>query len=67
MAKKKITFEESLENLENIVLKLESGEETLESTLKLYQEGLEASKNCKEILQQAKQKITVCESKDKQV
>ncbi|MDO4199776.1 MAG: exodeoxyribonuclease VII small subunit [Clostridia bacterium] len=67
MAKKKITFEQSLENLENIVAKLESGEETLESTLKLYEEGLEASKNCKSILEHAKQKITVCETKDKLV
>ncbi len=67
MAKKKLTFEESLENLENIVSKLESGEESLESTLKLYQEGLEASRNCKEILEQAKQKITVCETEDKLV
>lgn len=67
MAKKKLTFEQLLENLENIVSKLESGEETLESTLKLYEEGLEISKNCKSILEQAKQKITVCESKDKLV
>ena len=67
LAKKKLTFEQSLENLENIVSKLESGEESLESTLKLYQEGLEASRNCKEILEQAKQKITVCETEDKLV
>lgn len=67
MAKKKLTFEESLENLENIVEKLESGEETLEMTLKLYEEGLEASKNCRNILEKAKQKITVCESKDELV
>ena len=67
MAKKKITFEQSLENLESIIAKLESGEETLESTLKLYEEGIEASENCKNILEHAKQKITVCEPKDKLV
>ena len=39
MAKKKLTFEESLESLEKIIAKLEGGEETLESTLKLYEEG----------------------------
>ena len=63
MAKKKLSFEELLDKLENIVDKLESGEETLESTLKLYAEGLETSKECRNILENAKQKISICESK----
>ena len=63
MAKKKIGFEELLEKLESIVEKLESGEETLELTLKLYEEGIETSKICRDILETAKQKITICESK----
>lgn len=64
MAKKKLSFEELLDKLENIVEKLESGEETLESGLKLYEEGLEISKNCQNLLETAKQKITICESKE---
>lgn len=63
MAKKSPSFEELLDKLESIVEKLELGEETLESTLKLYEEGLDISKNCQNILEMAKQKITVCESK----
>ena len=64
MAKKKLNFEELLNKLEDIVMKLESGEETLESTLKLYEEGVEVSKNCRDILETAKQKISICESKE---
>lgn len=61
MAKKKLTFEESLESLEKIIAKLEGGEETLESTLKLYAEGMEIGKKCQEMLDSAKQKVIVCE------
>ena len=56
---KSMSFEESLEKLELIVDKLESGEETLENTLSLYEEGIKISKNCRKILDKAKQKVIV--------
>lgn len=61
MAKKTVDFEKSLQRLEEIVENLETGDETLENTLKLYEEGLKMSANCKDALENAKQKITVLE------
>lgn len=63
MAGKNVDFEKSLEKLEKIVERLESGDETLASTLKLYQEGIDMSENCRKILESAKQKVTVLEKK----
>ena len=40
MATKKPSFEESMERLEEIVRTLESGSEGLDSSLKLYEEGI---------------------------
>ena len=40
MAKKKVTFEDAMTQLEQIVTRLETEEITLEEALKLYQDGL---------------------------
>ena len=40
MAKKKVTFEEAMTRLEEIVDRLEREEVPLEEAVKLYQEGL---------------------------
>ena len=56
--KKDVTFESSIKKLEEIVLKLESGEESLENSLKLFKEGTELAGFCYEILGNAEQKIT---------
>lgn len=61
MAKNNIDFEKSLKRLEEIVENLETGDETLEGTLKLYEEGLKMSAICKDALENAKQKITILE------
>lgn len=61
---KKIDFEESMKKLEDIVHKLESGEETLESSLKLFEEGTKLSNNCYQILKKAEQKITLLSQKE---
>ena len=46
MSKKKneISFEESLERLENLVNKMESGDATLEQSLVWYEEGMDLLK-----------------------
>lgn len=56
--KKAVTFEASVKKLEEIVLKLESGEESLEDSLKLFKEGTELAGFCYEILENAEQKVT---------
>ncbi len=62
MRKSKLSFESSMQELEEIVDKLESGEESLENSLKLYERGTEISAYCQEILDSAKQKMTVIEN-----
>ena len=64
MAKKKMSFEEHLKELEKSVQTLENGSVTLEEMLKVYEKGIDAGKNCQEILEKAKQKITIVDSKE---
>ena len=55
--KKKLTFEESMKKLQSIVEKLESGNESLESSLKLFEDGNAIAVNCYKTLKKAEQKI----------
>ena len=57
MAKKIETFEASIERLEEIVRALEKGDEPLEETLKLYEEGISLVRTCTERLEKAEQKV----------
>ncbi|KIL45942.1 exodeoxyribonuclease VII small subunit [Jeotgalibacillus campisalis] len=59
-AKKQLSFEEAMNELETIVVKLEEGDVPLEEALTIYQKGMELSKLCHDKLQQAeKQMATV--------
>ncbi len=53
-----MTFEESLNALEAIAKKLESGECSLDESIKLYEEAMALSKQCTELLNIAKIKIS---------
>ena len=55
--KKAIDFESSMGRLEEIVRKLESGSEGLDSALKLYEEGIGLVRTCSDTLDQAELKI----------
>lgn len=57
MAEKK-TYEQAMERLQEIVAKLEGGEESLESSMKLFEEGAKLSAWCYQQLKDAEQKIT---------
>ena len=54
---KKPAFEETLQRLEVIVDKMESGETTLEKSLDWFEEGMELIKSCRDELEQAEQKV----------
>ncbi len=54
---KNMTFESAMVKLEEIVNKLESGNETLENSLKLFEEGSALASLCYGKLQNAEQKI----------
>lgn len=58
MAKRSITFEESMKRLDEIVSALESGEVSLEESLKLFEEGTKLSVKCTELLDTAELKVT---------
>ncbi|MGE4571736.1 MAG: exodeoxyribonuclease VII small subunit [Candidatus Izemoplasmatales bacterium] len=53
----KPTFEENLKSLELIVKKLESGDLSLDESVKIYNEGIELAKECHKELKDAEQII----------
>ena len=53
------TFERSLEELESIVNKLESGDLPLEDSLELFERGVKLSRKCRERLANAERRIEV--------
>ena len=55
--KNEISFEESLERLENLVNKMESGDATLEQSLVWFEEGMDLIKLCQVQLNNAEQKV----------
>lgn len=57
MKKSNASFESTLEKLEKIVERLESGEENLEDSIVLYEEGVNISNYCKDMLENAKQRV----------
>jgi len=54
---KEPSFEDALQQLEQIVQKLEKGELPLEESLKLYEEGIRLSRLCHGKLEEAEGKI----------
>lgn len=65
MAKAKtIKFETALNELEALVHNMESGELSLEDSLKSFEKGMQLSRDCQQALLQAEQKIEVLMEKD---
>ncbi len=54
---RKLTFEQALEKLEQIVSEIEAGEVPLEESIEKYAEGIELIKQCRKTLSAAEQKI----------
>ena len=57
MADKKMTFEESIARLDEIVRALEKGDATLDASLSLFEEGTALIKSCGQMLDTAEQKV----------
>lgn len=55
---KQPSYEEAMAHLHEIVQALESGEESLENSMKLFEEGARLSAFCYEKLEQARQKVS---------
>lgn len=50
-------FESALAELEKLVEKMESGDQSLEETLESFQKGIELTRSCQEGLKAAEQKV----------
>lgn len=55
---KKMKYEDAVSRLEEIVEALESGDKSLDESMKLFEEGTKLCLYCNELLKNAKQKIT---------
>lgn len=53
----KLSFEQAIKKLTDIVSKIEDGQISLEQSLGQYEQGMELIKHCRSILQKAEKKI----------
>lgn len=52
------SFEQSMMRLEQIIRRMESGQESLEISMELFEEGNRLARQCATMLDQAEQKVT---------
>jgi len=57
--KEKREFEEMIEDLEAISKDLESGKLSLDESVKVFEQGIEISKECSKILENAEKRISI--------
>ena len=56
---KTINFENAVTELEKLVQGMESGDRTLEDSIKAFEKGMQLSQDCQQALADAEQKVTV--------
>ncbi|MBN2540800.1 MAG: exodeoxyribonuclease VII small subunit [Bacilli bacterium] len=59
-----LTFEQKMEKLEQLIKQLESGDNSLDASVKLYQEGIALAKECHLELEQAEKTILELRTED---
>lgn len=64
--KQKMTFEQAIDRLAEIVQQMESGKAPLGDTLKLYEEGVELAAFCDEKLKNAEQAVQTVTAQEAQ-
>jgi exodeoxyribonuclease VII small subunit len=52
-----MSFEEALSELEKVVKKIDSGEESLDESIQAYEKGAKLKKHCEQKLKEAKLKV----------
>ncbi len=57
--KEELNFEDAMTELEKIAEELEKDDLDLETSVKKFEQGMELSKKCNEILEKAEKKITI--------
>lgn len=63
-ASTKIDFEKSLAELETVVEQLETGDQSLEDALQLFEQGIKLTRSCQQALQNAEEKVTILTQHD---
>jgi len=64
MAKRKLSFEEALKQLEAIAEQIEQGKVGLEESIARYEQGMALVRQCREILSRAEHKIQQLQVRD---
>ena len=59
MEEENMNFETAIKSLEQIVQELEKGDLNLDESVKKFEQGMELSKKCTKILNDAEKKITI--------
>ena len=54
-----LDFEKGLDELEQLVGRMEQGDLTLEQSLKEFERGVELTRHCQQALQEAEQKVEI--------
>lgn len=67
MAKTTFQFEQSLAELESLVEHMESGEMSLEDSLKAFEQGIKYTRDCQNALAKAEQKVQLLLQKNGQM
>ena len=62
-----LSYEEAYKNLEDILLKLESGNTSLDESLSLYEEGIKLYRHCNKLLEEATLKINKFDKDGKEI
>ena len=63
-SRKKVDFEKNLESLETIVRQLEEGELSLEQSLKIFEKGVNLTRDCQAALVAAEQRVQILTDRD---
>lgn len=59
MQEKELTFEEAMKQLEIITSELEKGDLDLDKSVAKFEEGMNLSKQCSKLLEDAEKRITI--------
>ncbi len=62
--KKPLNFEQALGDLEALVTAMESGEMSLEASLKAFEQGVRLTRDCQQALTEAEQKVQLLLSEE---
>lgn len=64
---KEIKFEDAMKELETIATQLEKGDLSLEESVSKFEEGMNLSKQCNDIIEKAEKKISILLQKDAKI